>query len=949
MPDDPQHPNSTQGGVTLGEGAQLTIGAGDVVGRDKIVTNIQLIHQRALSAIEEARLAREFERQELAQGVSDFVSRLQARASEAADAKTGGPYKGLLEYRLSDAELFFGRERAIRELLQNLGRGPLTVLHSESGAGKTSLLQAGISPRLIAAGHLPVYLRPYNVNPALALKRAFIADLSQTPSLTIAPLPEFLRQTSAILGAGTTLYLLLDQFEEFFTQLDEAERSKFISELAECLDDPGLDVRWVLALRSEYFGNLANFRPRIRNPFENDYRLNRLTRVEAQAVIAEPAKRRDLTFEAGLIESMLDDLGKNEIAPPQMQLVCSALYEELQPDETIITRALYDREGGAAGILRGHLERVFSRDLLPPQRAAARRLLESLITSEQQRIVRPHAELVAELSTRGVTPETLAVILNQLVDSRLLKVEETDSGLAYELAHDYLVGEVRLDPEIQARKAAQELLEQELRTYRRFKTLLTEERLRIIEPYRKELHLTPEAEQLFAESQQFIQREKLKEKDLRRRELRGAQKLTSAERQAKMASTTLGCLFLFFFVGAGACPLANFLGNAIAPALAYFNIPIGAFTAAVISYLIMVISAILIWWYWRYKSKNAVPMVYSPPPISISREGTYFAIAQLRVARVWSIDGKQMTNLVGHKGQVTSVAFSSDGPRILTVNTDRTARIWDVNGKPIAVLEGSPASNKQSNFIPSGSFSPDGTRVITTINGLPQLWDANGNPVATLEGHTEIVNSVSFSQDGEYALTASADYTARIWTNEGKLVAELKSHTGPVLSASFSADGSRIITTSADHTARVWDTSGNVVAILGGHTGPVLSANFSPNGLSIVTVSADKTARLWEATGNTIVELAADKFQMFSASFSPDSKRILTTSAGWQVWDMDGNLLFEGYGSAAAFTPDGARIVSQGVGSGLSGCVWDAFTGKKIMDLFTPEDLPTAGAGGAGA
>jgi WD40 repeat protein len=926
-------PQSTRdsGGVTVGAGSQITIGAGDVVGRDKIVNNIQNIYQRALTAAESAAQARARETQTLASGVSALASRLQTRASEVAEGSK--PYKGLIEYRLGDAEIFFGRDHAIRELLKNLASGPLTILHSESGAGKTSLLQAGISPRLIAAGHLPVYLRPYNVNPALSLKRLFISDLNQTPSLAIAPLPEFLRQTSAVLGAGTTLYLLLDQFEEFFTQLDEAERNKFIGELAQCLEDPGLDVRWVLALRTESFGNLANFRPRIRNPFENDYRLNRFTRAEAKAVIAEPAKRRGLTFEAGLIESVLDDLGKNEIAPPQMQLVCSTLYEELQPGETAITRALYEREGGAAGILRGHLERVLSRDLLPLQRAAARRLLESLITSEQQRIVRAHNELVAELSAHGVTPETLNVILNQLVDSRLLKVEETDSGLAYELAHDYLVGEVRLDPEIQARKAAQELLEQELRAYRRFKTLLSEDRLGIIEPYRKELKITAEAEQLLAESQQVIQREKLKEKDLRRRELRGAQKLTSAERQASMASKTLGCLFLFFFVGAGACPLAGFLGQAIAPALAYFNIPIGGFAAEVISYFILVTSAILIWWYWSYKSRNAIPTVARPATISISPEGTYFAVAQVSLARVWSIVGKQMTDLKGHKGQVTSVAFSSDGPRILTVSTDRTARIWDVNGKPIAILEGSPAANKQSNFIPNGSFSPDGTRVITTINGLPQLWDASGNPVAALEGHTEIVSSVSFSPDSRFALTASSDCTARIWTIEGKPVAELKSHTGPVLSASFSADGSRIITASADNIARVWDTSGNVTAILGGHTGPVLSANFSPNGLSIVTVSADKTARLWEATGNAIVELATDKFQILSASFSPDGKRILTTSAGgWQVWDIDGNLLIEGAGNAAAFTPDGTRIVSAGaVSGGFSAYVWDAFTGKQII------------------
>ena len=146
---------------------------------------------------------------------------------------------------------------------------------------------------------------------------------------------------------------------------------------------------------------------------------------------------------------MLDDLGKNEIAPPQIQLVCESLYEELGEGETTITRAIYEREGKAAGILRGHLERVLSRDLLPPQRAAARRLLESLITSESQRIIRTHTELVAELGRCGVTRETLDVILSQLVDSRLLRVEERDDGCAYELAHDYLLSEIKPDPDVQ--------------------------------------------------------------------------------------------------------------------------------------------------------------------------------------------------------------------------------------------------------------------------------------------------------------------------------------------------------------------------------------------------------------------------------------------------------------------------------------------------------------------
>ena len=189
---DTSQSNISQGGITLGEGASITLGAGDAVGRDKIINNIQNIHQRALTAAEEAGQDRALETQALAQGVSAFVGRLQAIASETSDSdKSGSPYKGLLSYRLSDSEIFFGRSQAIAGVLGRLQRGGLTVLHSESGSGKSSLVQAGLSPRLITAGHLPVYIRPYTANPALVLKRAFLSDLGQTPLLATAPRATF--------------------------------------------------------------------------------------------------------------------------------------------------------------------------------------------------------------------------------------------------------------------------------------------------------------------------------------------------------------------------------------------------------------------------------------------------------------------------------------------------------------------------------------------------------------------------------------------------------------------------------------------------------------------------------------------------------------------------------------------------------------------------------------
>jgi YVTN family beta-propeller protein len=503
---------SAQGDVTIG---------GDVVGRDKIINNIQNIVQRALTAAEEADQDRALETKILAQGVSVFAQRLQARASEVAEAGKGGPYKGLLEYRLSDAEIFYGRSKAIASVLGNLQRGPLTVLHAESGAGKTSLLQAGVSPRLIAAGHLPIYLRPYNVEPSLALKRAFLPDLSATPLLATAPLRDFLRQVDELIGEPSNLYIFLDQFEEFFMQLEEPARAEFIRELAECLDDEATQVHWVLSMRTEYFGNLANFRPRIRNPFENDFRLNRLTRAEAHEVVVEPAQRRGVTYEAGLVETILDDLGTgvDEVPPPQIQLVCSVLYEELPSGSTQIMRALYEAQGGAGGILRGHLDRVMQRDLPPEQAPIAQRVLEALISADGHRLICSRTKLLVELNGSGQPPiatATLDAVLNQLVDSRLLRVHdlsssaaqgyETTSGLSYELTHDYLLEQIKVDPAVQARKAAQELLDAETRNFERYGTLLSDDKLAILAPRRKELVVAESANRLLDKSEAALRR-----------------------------------------------------------------------------------------------------------------------------------------------------------------------------------------------------------------------------------------------------------------------------------------------------------------------------------------------------------------------------------------------------------------------------------------------------------
>jgi DNA-binding beta-propeller fold protein YncE len=499
--------------VNLQTSGDISI-AGDVVGRDKIINNIQNIVQRALTEAEDAQNSRDLERAELAKGVNTVAQRLQARAGDDTLTR-GNPYKGLLTYRLGDAGLFFGRSHAIQGMVERLSASAFTVLHAESGAGKSSLIQAGLMPRLIANGHLPIFLRPYNVEPYLAIKRAFLPDLSVAPLLATGPLRDFLRQVASVLGAETRLYVFLDQMEELFTQQPEPARAEFVRELADCLDDEALHVRWALALRTEFFGNLASFRPQISNPFANDYRLNRLTKDEAREVVIEPARRRGAVYEGGLVDSILSDLGQAEISPPEIQLVCSALYDDLPRAETTqiltITRAMYDGQGGAVGILRDHLDRVLTRDVPGERQAAARRLMEALISSDGRRVIRARSVLVSEVAPLNVSAEAFDGLVGQLIDSRLLRsleptAEHPETG--YELSHDYLVSKIALDPAVQARKAAQELLEQEVQSFKRHGTLLSEQKLSIIEAREAELSLADEAKELIRKSQRALRRQR---------------------------------------------------------------------------------------------------------------------------------------------------------------------------------------------------------------------------------------------------------------------------------------------------------------------------------------------------------------------------------------------------------------------------------------------------------
>jgi hypothetical protein len=392
----------------------------------------RVIYHQALSRVDEARAQARYEQEYLAAAVARRAAALESQAA-APTAESGRLYKYLLPYDLPDAGRFFGRAALLRELLDNLtcpgSRCRLAVLVGEAGLGKTSLVQAGLMPALVGAQHLPVLVRMTGSPLVESVKRSLLDDLNQTPGLAAASLNTIVRQAANLLPPGKRLFVLIDQFEAFMNHPMEA-RLSFINQLADCLSDPQSGTHWLLSLRSSHQAGLSAFQPAIPQPFANMVVLPGLSSEAARSAILEPARLRGLKMDPDLIETMLSDLGQDEIDPTRLQLVCHALVEHLPPGQDRLTLEAYRQTGGAAQITSRYLEETLTQRIALELRPAAWQLLAAI--SHRRSGAAALRELQADLT---VYPElrniSAAQVLNQLENLRLVR----QSGERYHLTN----------------------------------------------------------------------------------------------------------------------------------------------------------------------------------------------------------------------------------------------------------------------------------------------------------------------------------------------------------------------------------------------------------------------------------------------------------------------------------------------------------------------------------
>ncbi|HXS72549.1 MAG TPA: hypothetical protein VN725_00760, partial [Rhodanobacteraceae bacterium] len=412
------------------------------------------------------------------------------------------PWLGLFSYSEETRAYFHGRDEEAAELARRVQRKLLTVLFGQSGLGKTSLLRAGLVPRLRDDGYCPVYVRidyaPESPAPSEQIKQAIFRATSAAghwtrpgSSIEGESLWEFLHHRGDLLrdanGQVLMPLLIFDQFEEIFTlgQADDAGRlraKQFLEDLAdlvenrppvalerrletddnaaEAFDFARADYRILIALREDYLAHLESVKGIMPSITQNRMRLARMDGAQALSAVLKPGGKLVSQEVAESIVRFVaggSELGNAEIEPSLLSLVCRELNTVRQGQ---------GRSEISADLLAGSRDTILSEfyeRALGDQPPGVRRVIEDeLLTESGYRESLAEERVIKALAAAGATVDALATLVNR----RLLRIEERLDMRRVELTHDVLCSVVLASRNQRHAREAREQAERQLAAQR---------------------------------------------------------------------------------------------------------------------------------------------------------------------------------------------------------------------------------------------------------------------------------------------------------------------------------------------------------------------------------------------------------------------------------------------------------------------------------------------------
>lgn len=864
-------------------------------------------------------------------------------------AQRACPYPGLASYSVDDAARFFGRTaavEAIAALVAGAGSGLVAVV-GVSGAGKSSVLAAGVRPTLAASGFGVLSMTP-GTDPVATLARSTGVD-----SVAADSVGEVVRNWVAHRSAERVV-IVVDQAEEALAA-DSARVREFMAALAAAAAGPVPTVV-LIGLRADFLGQWSAH-PVLRESMNNRiFVLGAMTRAELAEAITAPLRQTGLTMEPGLAEHIIDEFcGPGEAdydagLLPLLNHALAATWRHRQGAK--LTMSAYRRAGGVASALIDTAEGMWT-SLGAEEQADARRVLIRLVRigdgTRDTRQSRTRDDLLDGLPSSG------AAALEALIGARLVAVD-ADNRVA--VVHEVILSAwPRLRQWIadgRAELLALQKLQADAESWK--------------DSGREPSHLYRDAQLTAARAatdgdtvvtglaHSFI--------------AASGQAARRAARARALGLSALVCVTVLALVLSVVALLARESAQEHRQAAELGELQARAdqlaasdpSTAARLALLAYGESGAPEDWSRLVAGAN-LPLataiqtgagaLYS---VAVSPDGGWLAAAGADGGiRLWDIsdraDPRPAGEHTGHDGFVTSVSFAPDGGRLASTSDDGTTRVWDRSGGAPIVLRG------HQGRVVLAAWSPAGDRLVTGgMDGSVRVWDtATGMESALLNGPGPDIRAVAWSPDGRVIAAGGADRTVQLWNGVDYAPgATIGGHADPVHSIDFGPDAWLLATGSDDGSVRIWELSDPAGPALLGvplaqHSGPIWSVDFAADGRSLLVASLDGTASVWDIANPAVparigAPMAGAGSSLYSAAFVPGTGHAVVTGGAdgaVRLWSLPPTVLAGHNARVIAPAIAGDLMVSASYDGAVN--LWDIADAAAPVRLDTRRDPDGAG------
>ncbi len=852
------------------------------------------------------------------------------------------PWLGLATYSASDTSLFFGRERVVRALLGKLrddSQPPLLAVVGASGTGKSSVVKAGVLPRLCDS--TPAAAREetpgeWNVVVCERLGRLPWKQLADAVlHLEPAPVPADRRQL-----------LVIDQFEELFTQRpDPDEQRRFSEELTELLATAGdRGLRVLITLRSDFGPQLmemplatwldapaggASGRPATsarghrRRP--GWFRVPVFSSDELREIIEGPAIRKALYFDPPeLVGDLVDEVMAMPGGLPLLSFALAEMYRQARlrrRDSGALDRALtrhdYQTVGGVAGALHRRASGLIKVAENRGSVASVRRVALRMVSLQGGRVARRRIHRRELIYAGRQEQETVTRIIGKLTEARLVVAD----GDYLEPAHDTLV-QAWSQSTAWLADAAESIpllrgvwreAEAWQQAGRSDGSLWNEDpRLPQVEAQRQELNQ--------------LEREFVAAADIKARQ--EAERKKGQIRRLRSYAVAATC-FLVIAVAAlvQALKQRDLARNKTLAAQArshqHNRLDLALLLSLELARRDDSFESRRLLFDLLESSPRIERLLFTAAP---ANPGTPAEIAAEELRTVaWSTDGRWLAAASGSKVMVfevatgqplkpplagseagaSSLAWSGDG-RWLAAGGKDGVSLWEVP----SFAARSPFGEADETEVYAVAWSP-----ICSVAGEPgdgpilavaqedqsvRLWDVElGQVIGTpLAGTEDMLTSVAWSPDGLTVAAAGMDQEIRLWEAlTGEAIGRpLRGHTEGVMSLAWSADGNTLASASLDGTVRLWTAAGE------------------PQGRPLDMLVGPLASLAWDGDSSVLAVGGIDGRVVF---WEVAHERRRTPPAGGQIAAL----------RSLAFSPDGRTVAS---GNGRAIVLWNTGSGPRL-------------------